>query len=110
MHTLLDLHGSIPANTHIIDGKWIKRNIVVKNLCGFSENAVKVHLWTAIISYLTIARIKVDYKSPYSITEVATLIRISDLERTDLRTLIAKQYLSINSNQNVKGLSLFDDF
>lgn len=40
--------------------KWMKQNIVVKTLWGFSENAVKIHLWTAIISYLTIARIKAD--------------------------------------------------
>ncbi len=90
--------------------KWIKQNIVVKNLWGFSENAVKVHLWTAIISYLTVARIKAEYNSPYSITEVATLIRISALERTELRTLLTKQDSSIISNQNVKELSLFDNF
>ena len=70
--------------------KWIKQNITVKTLWGYSENAVKIHLWAAIISYLTLARIKVACNSPYSITEVATLIRISALERTDLRSLITK--------------------
>lgn len=90
--------------------KWIKQNIVVKTLWGFSENAVKIHLWTAIISYLTIARIKADNGSCYSITEVATLIRISALERVELRQLITKQDSTINSKQNVKELSLFDDF
>ena len=89
--------------------KWIKQNITVKTLWGYSENAVKIHLWAAIISYLTVARIKIDCNSPYSITEVATLIRISALERTDLRSLITKQDSSIISNQNVKELSLFGD-
>ena len=89
--------------------KWIKQNITVKTLWGYSENAVKIHLWAAIISYLTVARIKVDCNSPYSITEVATLIRISALERTDLRSLITKQDSSIISNPNVKELSLFGD-
>ena len=89
--------------------KWIKQNITVKTLWGYSENAVKIHLWAAIISYLTVARIKIDCNSPYSITEVATLIRISALERTDLRSLITKLDSSIISNQNVKELSLFDD-
>lgn len=83
---------------------------VVKTLWGFSENAVKIHLWTAVIAYLTVARIKVDYKSCYSITEVATLIRISALERVELRQLITKHDSSINTNQNIKELSLFDDF
>ena len=89
--------------------KWIKQNLTVKTLWGYSENAVKIHLWAAIISYLTLARIKVACNSPYSITEVATLIRISALERTDLRSLITKLDSSIISNQNVKELSLFDD-
>lgn len=78
--------------------KWLKQNIVVKNLWGYSENAAKVHLWSAIIAYLTIARIKAEYNSSYSITEVATLIRISALERTCLRELITKQDASIISN------------
>ena len=90
--------------------KWIKQNIVVKNLWGYSENAVKIHLWTAVISYLTVARIKADCESCYSITEVSTLIRISALERVKLSQLITKQDSSINLNQNVKELSLFDVF
>lgn len=90
--------------------KWIKQNIVVKTLWGYSENAVRTHLWIAIIAYLIIARIKADYKSPYSITEVATLIRISALERVDLRDLITKPKNPIIQNQNIKELTLFDDF
>ena len=43
--------------------KWIKQNIVVKNLWGYSENAVGTHLWVAIIAYLIIAKIKADYKN-----------------------------------------------
>ena len=64
----------------------------------------------AIIAYLIVAKIKADCKSPYSITEVATLIRISALERVDLRNLITKPKDSIIQNQNVKELSLFDEF
>ena len=137
MHTLLDIRGSIPANIHITDGiitnnfeisalevanlyrhrwdievffKWVKQNIVVKTMWGYSENAVRTHLWVAIIAYLLIAKIKADYKSPYSITEVATLIRISALEKVDLRDLITKPKNSIIQKQNVKELTLFDDF
>lgn len=88
--------------------KWVKQNIVIKNLWGYSENAVRTHLWVAIIAYLIIARIKADYKSPYSITEVATLIRVSALEKTTLQELIAKPRDPVNLNQSVKELSLFD--
>lgn len=90
--------------------KWIKQNITVKTLWGYSENAVRTHLWVAIIAYLIIAKIKADYKSPYSITEVATLIRISALERVDLKDLITKPKESTIQKQNVKELTLFDNF
>ena len=90
--------------------KWIKQNITVKTLWGYSENAVRTHLWVAIIAYLIIAKIKAYYKSPYSITEVATLIRISALERVDLRDLITKPKESTIQKQNVKELTLFDNF
>ncbi|WP_036882158.1 transposase [Prevotella nigrescens] len=89
--------------------KWIKQNIVVKTLWGFSKNAVSTHLWVAIITYLLIAKMKHEYKSPYSITEVATLIRISVLEKVNLKELITKQDPLPSHNQYVKERSLFDD-
>lgn len=89
--------------------KWIKQNIVVKTLWGCSENAVRIHLWVAVIAYLLVARIKADNKSPYTITEVATLIRVSALEKTHLRDLITKPKTSVKFNQYVKELPLFDN-
>ena len=88
--------------------KWVKQNIVVKTLWGYSENAVRTHLWGAVIAYLIIAKIKAVCNSPYSITEVATLIRVSALERTSLRELLTKPNNSVSLNQSVKELSLFD--
>ena len=89
--------------------KWVKQNIVVKTLWGYSENAVRTHLWVAVIAYLLIAKIKKDTNSPYSITEVATLIRISALEKAPLRELLMGKYDSVNLNHNIKQLLLFDD-
>ena len=89
--------------------KWIKQNIVVKTLWGYSENAVRTHLWVAVIAYLVVARIKAELNSPYSITEVATLIRLTALEKTNLMELITKTKDSSIQNQNVKELTLFDN-
>ena len=89
--------------------KWVRQNVVVKTMWGYSENAVRIHLWVAIIAYLLIAKIKKDYNSPYSITEVATLIRVSALERTPLRELITQPNISVSLNHNLTELSLFDD-
>lgn len=87
--------------------KWIKQNITIKSLWGYSENAVKTHLWVAISAYLLLAKIKVDTQSPYTITEVATLIKVSALERIDLKKLLTQTHDSFFSNQNVKEPTLF---
>ena len=87
--------------------KWIKQNIVIKHLWGYSENAVKTHLWVAICAYLILARIKAEYKSPYSITEIATLVSVSAMAKIPLRELLDAKIDS--SNQKVKDqLTLFE--
>ena len=52
--------------------KWIKQNLTIKHVWGHSENAVKTHIWIAIISYLLIAYIKKMLDSQYSISLVST--------------------------------------
>ena len=48
-------------------------------------------------------------KSPYSITEIATLIRVSALERKDLRELLTQPNNLFTFNQNAKEPNLFDN-
>ena len=90
--------------------RWIKQNIVIKTLWGYSPNAVKTHLWVAICAYLMLAWAKKLYQSDYSITEIATLVSVSLFEKADLRELLASPSEKVycqNSNQNVKELTLF---
>ena len=88
--------------------KWIKGNLIIKTLWGHSENAVKIHLWVAVITYLLVSIIRVKINSPYTITEVETLLRNSTFERMNLRDLLTKPADDLlNQNQNVKELSLF---
>ena len=86
--------------------KWIKQNMTVKRMWGYSENAVRIHLWTAIISYLLMAKIKANLQTEYSITEVARILGVSVLAKTPIRELLAKDQ-PIIENQNVKELKLF---
>lgn len=66
--------------------KLIKQNLTVKHMLGCSENAVKTHLRIAICAYLLLAKVKAIYDSPYSITEIGTLIKVYGLAKIDLRT------------------------
>ena len=88
--------------------KWIKGNLIIKTLWGHSENAVKIHLWVAVITYLLVSIIRAKINSPYTITEVETLLRNSTFERMNLRDLLTKPADDLlDQNLNVKDLSLF---
>jgi len=86
--------------------KWVKQNLTVKRMWGYSENAVRIHLWIAIISYLLMAKIKADLQTPYSITEVARILGVSALAKTPIRELLTETQSTIE-NQNVKEQKLF---
>lgn len=86
--------------------KWIKQNMTVKRMWGYSENAVRIHLWIAIISYLLMAKIKANLQIEYSITEVARILGVSVFAKTPIRELLANDQSTIE-NQNVKEQKLF---
>ena len=86
--------------------KLIKQNLTVKHLLGCSENAVKTHLWIAVIAYLLLARIKAVYDSPYTITEIGMLIKNYAMTKVELRRLVTEPQPHI-LNQDVNELTLF---
>jgi IS4 transposase len=87
--------------------KWIKQNLVIKKLWGHSQIAVKIHIWTAICTYLIVAYMKHALKSNYSIYEIMQILSVSIFDKTPIRELLTKSQI----NQNVKELqyNLFDN-
>jgi len=87
--------------------KWIKQNLVIKKLWGHSQNAVKIHIWTAIGAYLIVAYVKHALKSNYSIYEIMQILSVSTFDKTPIRDLLKMPQV----NQNVKELQydLFDN-
>lgn len=83
--------------------KWIKQNLTIKKLWGQSENAVKIHLWVAICSYLIVAYVKHLTKSPLSIYEVMQVLNTSLFDKTPLLKLLkVNEKNQIVENQEVK--------
>lgn len=78
--------------------KWIKQNLTIKKFWGYSENAVKMQLWIAIIAYLLVAYAKSALKSDYSIYEIIQILGISAFDKTSIRQLLT----DFQVNQNVK--------
>jgi len=78
--------------------KWIKQNLTIKTLWGHSENAVKIHIWIAICTYLIVAYVKFSLKSTLSIYEIIQILGISTLDKTSIKELLTE----IQVNQNFK--------
>lgn len=86
--------------------KWIKQNLTIKKLWGHSENAVNLHIWVAICTYLTVAYIKHLLRSPMSIYEIIQVLGISAFDKTPLKELLTET----QSNQNIKEQYEIFDF
>jgi hypothetical protein len=78
--------------------KWIKQNLTIKKLWGHTENAVNIHVWVAICTYLIVAYIKYTLKSNLSIYETMQILGISAFDKTPVKELLTEPKV----NQNIK--------
>ncbi len=86
--------------------KWIKQNLTIKKIWGHSENAVNIHIWVAICTYLIVAEVKHALKSDLSIYEITQILSISAFDKTPLADLLTQTQV----NQNIKEqLNLFSN-
>ena len=86
--------------------KWIKQNLTIKKIWGHSENAVNIHVWVAICTYLVVAEVKHALKSDLSIYEIMQILSISAFDKTQLAELLTQTQV----NQNIKEqLNLFSN-
>lgn len=79
--------------------KWIKQHLKIKKFWGTSENAVRIQLYCAIITYCLVAVVQHDLRLDRSIYEVLQILGISLTDKTNIRDLFDKS----NFN-NVKEL------
>ena len=80
--------------------KWIKQHLKIKKVWGTSENAVRIQIYCAIITYCLVAIVQHDMRLERSIYEVLQILGISLTDKTQLRDLFDKS----NFN-NVKELN-----
>ena len=80
--------------------KWIKQHLKVKTFWGNSENAVRIQIYTAIITYCLVAIIGYDLKIGRSTYEILQILGISLLDKTPVKEL----FTNIDYN-DVKELS-----
>lgn len=89
--------------------KWIKQHLKIKSFWGTSENAVRIQIYNAIITYCLVAIIGKELKIERSTYEILQVIGISLLDKTPVNELFANtDYKNIKElDCNQLSLSLF---
>ena len=86
--------------------KWVKQNLVIKKLWGHSQNAVKIHIWVVICTYLIVALVKKSVKSDLSIYQIMQILSISAFDKTPISELLSD--FQNNQNVNEQQYNIFD--
>lgn len=77
--------------------KWIKQHLKIKSFWGTSENAVRIQIYTAIITYCLVAIIEHDQKIERSTYEILQILGISLFDKTPVKELFTnKDYKNID--------------
>ena len=86
--------------------KWIKQHLQVKRFWGDSENAVRIQIHVAIITYCLIAIIENDLKIGRPVLEIMRILGKSALTMDSIRDLL----LPIKETANTVDRQLYFDF
>ncbi len=74
--------------------KWIKQHLRIKRFWGTSENAVRIQIYCAIITYCLVAIVQHDMGLERSIYEILQILGISLTDKTHIRDLFDKKNIN----------------
>lgn len=69
--------------------KWIKQHLKIKRWLGHNENAIKIQIYSALISYILLALLKIKSKIKESILSISRIIELNLLEEASVLNLLS---------------------
>jgi hypothetical protein len=88
--------------------KWIKQHLKIKTFWGYSENAVRIQIYCAIIAYCSVAIMKQRRKLKYSTYEILQILSLTLLNKTQLNQLFDNPYPQTVKDLEHKQLNMFE--
>jgi transposase len=83
--------------------KWIKQHLKIKSFWGTPENAVKIQIYVAIITYILVMIIKEKLKLKQSLYEILQIMSVSLLDKTHLPSLFNNPiYQDVKEQNNIQ--------
>ena len=87
--------------------KWIKQHLKVKSFWGHSENAVKVQIYVAIITFVTVALIKQKFKTKLTQYQILQILSLTLLNKNQLNQLFEDALIQYVKEPEHNQLILF---
>ena len=72
--------------------KALKQNLKVKTFIGTSENALRIQIWTALVSMLVLKWLHHLSRAPWSFSNMATMLRLNLFTYRNLRAWLDDPY------------------
>lgn len=86
--------------------KWIKQHLKIKSFWGTTENAVRIQIYSAIVTYCLVAIVGHDLNINKSTYEILQILGISLLDKTPINELLKELDYKNVKEQNFNQLSL----
>ena len=87
--------------------KWIKQHLKIKAFWGHSENAVKVQVYVAIITFVTVALIKQKLKTPLTRYQILQILSLTLLTKIPLNQLFQDALIQYVKEPQDNQLKMF---
>jgi hypothetical protein len=87
--------------------KWIKQHLKVKSFWGHSENAVKIQVYVAIITFVTVAMVKQKLKTPLTQYQILQILSLTLLNKTPLNQVFQDALIQYVKEPNHNQLKMF---
>ena len=86
--------------------KWIKQHLRIRRFYGYSENAVKTQIWTAVSIYVLMAVIKKELQLNASLYQLLQILSVTLFEKMPLQEALRGIEPHIQDRASNKQLSL----
>lgn len=87
--------------------KWIKQHLKVKSFRGYSENAVKVQVYVAIITFVTVALVKNKLKTQLTQYQILQILSLTLLNKTSINQLFQDASIQYEQEPDLNQLKMF---
>lgn len=88
--------------------KWIKQHLRIKTFYGTSQNAVKVQIWSAVVTYLLVAILKKELGLEQSLYTILQALSVTLFEKTPIKQLFSDAGYKNETRSSYNQLTLFD--